>query len=73
VKILGFLIIKNHLHLKFVKIQWLKHLNMHLCARVVRFSKKPISQELLLELMEKINNYMGSPMLTCTKVIITIV
>ncbi len=56
---LGLLIIKNHLHLKFVEIQWLKHFNIHLCAKVVWFSKKEISQEIFLELMEKIKQLYG--------------
>ncbi len=57
-KDLTLLIIKNHLPLQFVKSNWLKRFNMQLCPIKKFHSKKYFLNELLLELVEKLNNYM---------------
>jgi hypothetical protein len=50
---LAFLVVKNHLPIQFVESIWLKHLVMHLCPRVAFQSRKLFSQEVLVNLMEK--------------------
>jgi len=47
------LVVKNHLLIQFVESTWLKRLVMHLCPRIVFPSKKMFSQEVLVDLMEK--------------------
>jgi hypothetical protein len=51
---LAFLVVKNHLSIQFFESTWLKHLVMHLCPKVVFPSKKKISQEILVDLVEKL-------------------
>ncbi len=50
---LALLVIKNHFPIQFVESTWLKHSIMHLCARVVFPSRKMFSQEVLVDLVEK--------------------
>ncbi len=47
------LIVNNNLPIQFVESVWLKHLTMHLCPKLNFPSKKTISQEILLGLVEK--------------------
>jgi hypothetical protein len=51
---LTLLIAKNHLPIQFVENTWLKHFVMHLCPKVVSPLRFFFSQEVLLDLMEKI-------------------
>jgi hypothetical protein len=48
------LVIKNHLPIQFVENTWLKCFVMHLCPKVVFPLKKMFSQDVLLDLVEKI-------------------
>jgi hypothetical protein len=50
---LALLVVKNHLLIQFVDSTWLKRLVMHLCPRVVFPSRKMFSQEVLVDLVEK--------------------
>jgi len=49
---LTFSVVKDHLPFQFDENTWLKHL-MHLCPRIVFPSRKTFSQEILVDLMEK--------------------
>ncbi len=49
----AFLVVENHLLIKFVEITWLKHLVMHLCPKIVFPSRNMFSQEILDNLVEK--------------------
>jgi len=55
---LTILIIKNHLLMHLVESQWLKRFSLHLCPRVILLFSKQFLREILLELVEKSNNYM---------------
>jgi hypothetical protein len=50
---LALLVVKNHLPIQFIESTWLKFLVMHLCSRVVFTSRKIFSQEVLVDLVEK--------------------
>ncbi len=50
---LTFLVVKDHLPIQFDESIWLKHLVMHLCPRIVFPSRKTFSQEILVNLVEK--------------------
>jgi hypothetical protein len=50
---LTLLVIKNHLPIQFVESTWLNHFIMDLCAKVVFPSRKMFSQEVLVDLVEK--------------------
>ncbi len=51
---IALLVVKNHLLVQFIESTWLKLLVMHLCSRFVFTSSKIFSQEVLVDLVEKI-------------------
>jgi len=53
------LIVKNHLHLQFVKSSWLKKFSMHLCLRIIFPSRISFFNELLSGLVEKTKQLYG--------------
>ncbi len=63
-KDLDLLIVKNHLHVQFVKNVWLKHLTMHLCQRIVFSSKNKFSQKIFPKVVEKMKQLYVLPILT---------
>jgi hypothetical protein len=67
---LTFLVVKDHLPIQFDESTWLKHLVMHLCPRIVFPSKKTFSQEILVDLVEKMKQeYMLLKLKQCYYVI----
>jgi hypothetical protein len=50
---ISLLIVKNNLPLQFVESVWFKHLTLHLSPKVVFPFRKSFSQEILLNLVEK--------------------
>ncbi len=50
---LALLVIKNHFPIQFVESNWLKCFIMHICPKIVFPSKNMFSQEVLVDLMEK--------------------
>ncbi len=62
---LALLIVKNHLPMYFIEIQWLKRFSLHLCPKVVLPSTKQFSEEILSKLEKKKQLYVLPTLANC--------